>query len=319
MSESELDLPLSEADTGSTGDSEIGTLLSSIRSVGYGVLREPAVVGLRRELHSAWREFGALRQAEKDVYRTPSLQGYFTPYPGLHEVFEYKHARRDPALRLPPLLEKSVEAMYTLLEAAALRVFRALGEDLGAPLTAWEGLLDDSTFRMLHFDRLRVPAAQIPRLDPNVLKALQSHFPSHCDSALMTVAPKASLPALDLRRFDSLEWECFEAQMEEDELLVFVGDTMARLTNNYYPALLHRPTVNPMLPSDLPRISTPFFLRARPDALLDARMCDLAKVGPLQKECETPIVVEAINDNIGGARENLPWKVSPYYLDGRSR
>nr|MBP9113160.1 isopenicillin N synthase family oxygenase [Polyangiaceae bacterium] len=302
-----------------TAESPIESLLCNLRAVGYGVLKDPHVNGLRMELHSTWRQFGALPQAEKDLYRTPSLQGYFTPYPGLHEVFEHKHARRDPALRLPPLLEKSVEAMYTQLEATALRVFRAIGEDLGTPMTAWEGLLDDSTFRMLHFDRLSVPPAEMPRLDANVLRTVQSHYPAHCDSALMTVAPKASLAALDLRRFDSLEWDRFEARMDNDDLLVFVGDTMARLTNNYYPALLHRPTVEPMLPSDLSRISTPFFLRARPDALLDASMCDLAKVGPLQKECETPIVVEAINDNIGGARENLPWKVSPYYLDGRSR
>ena len=152
-------------------------------------------------------------------------------------------------------------------------------------------------------------------MDSGVLKAFQAHFTAHCDSALMTVAPKASLAALDLRRFDSLDWERCESQMEEDELLVFVGDTMARLTNNYYPALLHKPTVEPMLSSAMPRISTPFFLRARPDAMLDATMCDLVKVGPLQKECETPIVVEAINDNIGGARENLVWKAGPYYRD----
>ena len=54
------------------------------------------------------------------------------------------------------------------------------------------------------------------------------------------------------------------------------GDALARMTWNYYPSLLHRPSVRLMregmqgAPDVQPRISTPFFLRPRGDALLGA-------------------------------------------------
>ncbi len=55
----------------------------------------------------------------------------------------------------------------------------------------------ESTLRILHYDGVMPSVA---------LDVLERCFPEHTDSSLITVAPRSSLAALEMKRFDTNEW-----------------------------------------------------------------------------------------------------------------
>jgi hypothetical protein len=71
----------------------------------------------------------------------------------------------------------------------------------------------ECTFRILHYDgALSKPAAELEKI-----------WPPHTDSSLITIAPRSSLAALEMKRFDTGEWVCPEQAMADDEVVVFMG------------------------------------------------------------------------------------------------
>ena len=46
------------------------------------------------------------------------------------------------------------------------------------------------------------------------------------------------MPTLHLRSFGDLAYVPVETRMQGPQVLVYAGDTLARLTNNFYPAVL---------------------------------------------------------------------------------
>ncbi len=102
--------------------------------------------------------------------------------------------------------------------------------------------------------------------------------------------------------------------MDEDDVLVFSGDTLARLTLDYYPAVLHRPAVELMKnynnnknnnnsnnsndnnPQQI-RLSMPFFLRARLDGIVDSLALNSPKINHSEyifPELKKPLSVKEI-------------------------
>lgn len=234
-----------------------------------------------------WRNFYAHSQAEKDQFRTQSLRGsYMTPYPGLHEVFETKTVNVDPKFRLPEETEAVTRQVFAFCEKLALLALEILVGKKVSP---------ESTLRVLHYDRNDVAK-----------EALEKAFPSHTDSSLITIAPKSSMSALEMKRFDSGAWVCVEDQMSERDLVIFFGDAGAYLSGNTYPAPLHRPSVERMLAvSGSTRISSPFFLRGAAGVVLDPPNLP-------------PLPIEHVENNTGGCRDGMPWKLqSSYYKELR--
>lgn len=279
------------------------TWVRALRTPGYAAIRMPAsFVDTRRELHEAARQFFWQHDAFKNAFRTPSFQGYLTPAPGVHELFELKRNRRDAMFRMPEPVHARWQAAYDALEEVGLTVLRIASRALTGN-DALLDLLDDSTFRLIHFDRIHA----------GPLDLVQKALADHTDSGLLTIAPLSSTPALEVREFDTLAWTPIEHELEERDVLVFVGETLSRISNNWFPSALHRPVAREMKVGREARISTPFFLRARPQAVLDVNICRSELIGPVDPMVRERVTVEQLGDNIGGARDGLPWKRSPYF------
>ena len=95
--------------------------------------------------------------------------------------------------------------------------------------------------------------------------------PPHIDLGLLTLAPAASVPGLEVERRrcdvatstggiggDGDEWEPIESLLQEDELLLFGGAALAHASSGALPALRHRVGLPA---SGRERVSMPFFLR----------------------------------------------------------
>ena len=142
----------------------------------------------------------------------------------------------------------------------------------------------------------------------------RGEYAEHTDLSFITVAPRGARDALRVRDMSSLEEIEVERAMGRDTLLVFCGDLMARLTDNHFPAAMHRPegaweggAKDGNAAPDL-RLALPFFLRGRSDAILDPR-----SVGRSGEAAGGPVPVWALEDNVGKSREKFPWKKQPYY------
>jgi hypothetical protein len=281
--------------------------LDELHRQGWCVIKLPP--GLREPLLAAWSAFFARPSAYKNTFRAPSPRGtYLTPHPGLHETFESKRGNVDPAFRCPPECEAATRAMFEWCEETALGVLRQLLEHVARRgkrngEAAWEWTAGefepDSTLRVLHYDRV---SAAVP------LEQLEAAFPDHTDSSLVTLAPRSTMAALEMKRFDTGAWECVEEHMRDpDDCVVFMGDSGAYLTNNYFPSPLHRPGSRRMCEDRQPgtRISTPFFLRGAERVVLRPdRLCGCAL---------PPLTVAQVSSNVGLCRDRMPWKANAYY------
>ncbi|CAE8664967.1 unnamed protein product [Polarella glacialis] len=150
-----------------------------------------------------------------------------------------------------------------------------------------------------------VPLGNVRMISPST----PGMYPAHTDSSLVTVAPRSSAAGLEAKDLRTGEWFNIEDAMEPDECLVFVGDPMDYASGHRYPALMHRPAVcsgrsgQAALPQEGARISTPFFLYPRGEAVL-------APIGL------PPLVFDDLNGNVHGCRDRFPWKnQSCYYSD----
>ena len=154
----------------------------------------------------------------------------------------------------------------------------------------------------------------------------------HCDNTLLTLAPRGSSVGLEVR--SPLDGRSFspESSMSADELLVFAGDSLSYLSSGRVPALMHRVVPPPPPPissahstthADPPRLSCPFFLRARRSATLEPRRVELE---PRRVELEArsgglpPLLVAALEHNADNLRSRWPWKcrgpLAEYYSQG---
>lgn len=131
-------------------------------------------------------------------------------------------------------------------------------------------------------------------------------YPAHTDSSLITVAPKSSAPGLEVKDLQTGEWFNVEDLLNDGEALLFVGDPLDYASGHRYPALMHRPAVcrgSSAASSMEHRISTPFFLYPRADAVLAP--------GWLPR-----LVFEDLNGNVNKCRDRFPWKKHTcYYSD----
>lgn len=277
--------------------------IDDLRRKGYAIVGGGEELRDRRERgHLAAQKFFLQTQRFKDGFRTASSNGYVTPAPGVYELFEMRKVGADGAYRVPEPIAAEWTALYDVLETLARDFFREISVHLcGGPRLL--ELLDGSTFRLIHYDRV----AGLP------VDKLQPVLSDHTDSSFLTVATKATVPGLELRDFGTLEWSEIERTMRDDEVLVFAGDCLSRVSNNYFRSLLHRPSASAMVEQWPPRLSTPFFLRGRPDAVLDTRWCTPSLIGEVAPFIAEPISVDRFADNVGGARDAVPWRSDPYY------
>ena len=235
----------------------------------------PAIEGPYR----VFQQFFALPELIKRRYHVPGNAGArgYTPfgietakdskYPDLKEFYHIgrelppgsRYARWMAANVWPIEIadfRQQAYRLYEALDALGSRVLSALALhlDLDADFFLEPTRFGNSILRPIHYPP--IDSADIP----NVRAA------AHEDINLITLLVGASAAGLEVKSRNG-QWVPFTAQA--DTIVVNIGDMLQRLSNHVYPSTTHR-VVNP--PGDgarQPRYSTPFFLHANPDYLIE--------------------------------------------------
>lgn len=168
------------------------------------------------------------------------------------------HRSGDVPPNLPPRelpeFRPVFNELFAAMEDFANRLLDGVGAFLDLPDGTFRELVRDgnSVLRLIHY-----PDTGVEQV-PGAVRAAQ-----HEDINLLTVLPASTRPGLQLLTRDG-DW--VPVQTPPDVMICDTGDMMALLTQGRLPATTHR-VVNPEV-SDGGRLSMPFFLHPRPDAVL---------------------------------------------------
>ena len=320
-------------------DEDMLLAMDHLHRRGFLVIKlPPHIVTAHAAATSTIRQFFANSNAEKNTYRTRqdgetvlSHPGYLTPSPGWAELFEVRRSKRDVSYRFPPRCEEPCVRLFDAMREHTLRWLSAIsaylcGDSRTLPLLASKDS-GPATLRAIHYDQVveigaqiaAIPAAQAAQ-KKEASRRLMAGFPAHVDSSLLTLAPRASCSGLSVRDYAGGRWIRIERHMADDEALLFCGDPIAFVSAHHFPACMHRPDALEMarqMPST--RLSTPFFLYADEEAVLDqaAARGPLLRRGahaqPAQPGPPARLAVVDFKLNVGNCRELWPWKASEYY------
>ncbi|MBF9253217.1 isopenicillin N synthase family oxygenase [Pontibacter sp. 172403-2] len=265
-----------------SGDAErrarfVQQLSDAYQNIGFIALRNHGLDDeLTQRLYAATRKFFALPDEVKQKYEVPELAGQ-RGYVGkgkehakgrnTGDLKEFYHVGQnvtdnDPIkdeypenifpAEVPEFEEVTLEA-YRKLEAAGKQVLKAIAINLG---------LDENYFdeKVHNGNSILRPIHYFPIEDPDSVPADAVRAAEHGDINLITLLMGASADGLQVLRRDG-KWIPITALPEQ--VVVNVGDMLARLTNNKLKSTIHR-VVNP--PRELmhtSRYSIPFFMHPR--------------------------------------------------------
>lgn len=268
-----------------SGDAErkaqfVKQLGEAYQNIGFIALRNHGLSDeLTEALYAATQEFFSLPDEVKQKYENPELAGQ-RGYVGkgkekakgfnTGDLKEFYHVGQElsdipdsdpikseypenifPA-EVPDFKEVSLEA-YRKLEAAGKQVLRAIAVHLGLE----ENYFDE---KVKHGNSILRPIHYFPIENPDSVPADAVRAAEHGDINLITLLMGASADGLQVLRRDG-QWIPITALPEQ--VIVNVGDMLARLTNNKLKSTIHR-VVNP--PRELmhtSRYSIPFFMHPR--------------------------------------------------------
>jgi hypothetical protein len=289
------------------------------------------VMAAFRSTVAAMRSFFEKTDAIKNGFRTPqegervlTHPAYLTPSPGWSELFEVRKSQRDPSYRFPPGTEEPCMRLFGLLRDLAMHSLGVLSHFVCADERTLPRLaMNDSgpsTMRCIHYDQVVPLAEQLSAIPPGTHtrrgaeRKLMAAFPSHVDSSLVTIAPRATVSGLAVRDVADGRWLRVERQMAEDEAVLFGGDPLAFVSRHYFHAAMHRPDALEMArQAPATRITTPYFLYCDEEATLDASLCRIDDAAALTHVTPQRIPVPSFRLNVGNYREEWPWKAQPYY------
>ena len=228
--------------------------------------------------YAVFQEFFALPEPVKRKYHqqgTGGARGY-TPfgietakdsqYPDLKEFYhigrELPAGSKYAAVMAPnvwpaevPAFKERAYALFEALDALGSRVLSALALHIGL---AADFFVDKTRFGNSILRPIHYPPITAPNI-PNVRAG------AHEDINLITLLVGASAAGLQVKARNG-DWVPFTA--EADTIVVNIGDMLQRLTNHVYPSTTHRVVNPPGEAARQPRYSTPFFLHANPDYLI---------------------------------------------------
>lgn len=252
----------------------------SFANMGFAIVANHGVsLGLKNELYDVIRRFFALPDAQKKQLENEAIsgqRGYISKNkesakgkstPDLKEFFHVGQELDQDVLdqldypsniwseEMPSLKTLSLEVYHTL-ENTGRNLLKAIALYLDLP----ENYFDDkithgnSILRLLHY----YPLDEESLKNPNAVRAA-----AHGDINLITLLMGANTGGLQAQTLDG-EW--LDVMPEHDEIVINVGDMLARLTNDKLRSTIHR-VVNPTDIEKLKtsRYSTPFFLHPHPE------------------------------------------------------
>ncbi len=243
-----------------------------VRLAGHGVSRERIDAAF-----AAARALFALPKEVKEGYRDGrgGQRGY-TPYLAERakdrpepDLKEFWHTGRTLAEGHPlrgilpdnlapdahvPGFTAAMSGLFDALEGTALRVLRALALGLDLPGDTFASLARDGNhvLRALHY----------PPVDRDLAAAGSIRAAAHEDINLCTLLVDATAPGLELLSRDG-RW--IPVQGLGDEIVADTGDMVQRITNGVVPSTTHRVVNGEGVGA---RMSMPFFVHPRPDAVL---------------------------------------------------
>ena len=229
--------------------------------------------------YQVFKNFFALPEQIKRKYHVPGSGGArgYTPfgietakdsqYPDLKEFFhigrelpsDSRYAEVMAANVWPsevPGFREHAYGLYMALDSLGSRVLSALALHIGldGDFFVDKTRFGNSILRPIHYPPITL--ADIPNVRAG----------AHEDINLITLLVGASAAGLEVRARDG-HWVPFTA--EADTIVVNIGDMLQRLSNHVYPSTTHRVVNPPGEAARQPRYSTPFFLHANPDYLIE--------------------------------------------------
>jgi isopenicillin N synthase-like dioxygenase len=129
----------------------------------------------------------------------------------------------------------------------------------------------------------------------------------HCDNSFVTLGARGSMRGLHVRLLDG---RCVypEDYLDDDSVVLYCGDTLSYLSGGRILPLMHE--VACPAADRPPRLSIPFFLRARRGEVLRPA---LASRGLPAAAVLPELEVEDLEENEGGVRQSWAWKNTRYY------
>ena len=262
------------------GDAFVAELGAAYREWGFcGVSHHGIPAQAIKDAYEVFKAFFALPETDKRKYHVPGTGGArgYTPfgietakdsqYPDLKEFF---HIGRElpPDSRYAGVMAANVwpnevagfreygYGLFMALDRLGLRVLSALALHIGLPADFFvdKTRFGNSILRPIHYPPITSPDI------PNVRAG------AHEDINLITLLVGASAAGLEVRARNG-EWVPFTA--DADTIVVNIGDMLQRLTNHVYPSTTHRVVNPPGEAARQPRYSTPYFLHANPDYLIE--------------------------------------------------
>lgn len=265
-----------------SGDAErrarfVNQLSDAYQNIGFIALRNHGLSNdLTQRLYAATKAFFALPDEVKQRYEVPELAGQ-RGYVGkgkehakgrnTGDLKEFYHVGQevtdnDPIKEEYPdnifpeeiadFREVTLEA-YQKLEAAGKQVLKAIAINLGLNENYFDEKVHNgnSILRPIHY---------FPIEDPDSVPADAVRAAEHGDINLITLLMGASADGLQVLRRDG-KWIPITALPEQ--VVVNVGDMLARLTNNKLKSTIHRVVNPPRELMNTSRYSIPFFMHPR--------------------------------------------------------
>lgn len=229
--------------------------------------------------YEVFKAFFALPEATKRSYHVPGTGGArgYTPfgietakdsqYPDLKEFFhigrELPEGSKYADVMAPNVWPTEVRGfreqaygLFLALDELGLRVLSALALHIDLPEDFFvdKTRFGNSILRPIHYPPISSPDI------PNVRAG------AHEDINLITLLVGASAAGLEVKARNG-DWVPFTA--DADTIVVNIGDMLQRLSNHVYPSTTHRVVNPPGEAARQPRYSTPYFLHANPDYLIE--------------------------------------------------
>lgn len=255
----------------------VAALGNAFNNVGFVAIKNHGLSDeLRNKLYQAIQEFFSLPENVKKQYDKPELHGQrgYTSKGKEHakgrttgDLKEFYQIGQiveddDPVKEIYPdnlwptelpAMEKYATQAFKTLESAGQDILKAVALYLELP----ENYFDDkvhngnSILRAIHY---------FPIEDPDSIPEDAVRAAEHGDINLITLLMGASAEGLEIQRRDG-KW--FPVTALPEQIVVNVGDMLARLTNDKLKSTIHRVVNPPKEKMKTSRYSIPFFLHPR--------------------------------------------------------
>lgn len=252
----------------------VQTLGNAFKNIGFVAVKNHGLSHTMTEnLYHAVKQFFALPEATKLSYEISGMGGQrgYTAKGKEHakdrsvgDLKEFYHVGQELAeaeltrlnypqnifpAEVPEFAQATITA-YRVLEAAGVQILRAIALYLQLEENYFDSQvkLGNSILRPIHY---------FPINNPQDIPADAVRAAAHGDINLITLLMGASAEGLQILRQDG-KWIPVTALNEQ--IVVNVGDMLARLTNNKLRSTIHRVVNPPEGFWDTPRYSIPFFM-----------------------------------------------------------